>query len=193
MSGSPGPSARLGFQSPGQREDAQPTCAAQRWQPSERNLPAASCGVSEGRALEMRHHGFSCSSLYTVTPEQAQENLLIDDIASLIDTFEESYPKCKQLLKAVEAFSPSITNNGHLIPHDGERYRHGAARATGFVESTVHQVVRKRFCKQQQMQWSKRGANRLLQTRVKTLNRALGSLFKQWYPDMEVEEVPDAA
>jgi hypothetical protein len=25
----------------------------------------------------MRHHGFSCSSLYTVTPEQAQENLLI--------------------------------------------------------------------------------------------------------------------
>src|SRR6266487_7074704 len=34
-------------------------------------------GVSEGRALEMRHHGFSCSSLYTVTPEQAQENLLI--------------------------------------------------------------------------------------------------------------------
>ncbi len=26
----------------------------------------------------MRHHGFSCSSLYTVTPEQAQENLLIE-------------------------------------------------------------------------------------------------------------------
>ena len=25
----------------------------------------------------MRHHGFSCSSLCTVTPEQAQENLLI--------------------------------------------------------------------------------------------------------------------
>jgi len=25
----------------------------------------------------MRHHGFSCSALYTVTPEQAQENLLI--------------------------------------------------------------------------------------------------------------------
>src|SRR2546430_16599419 len=42
------------------------------------NLPAASCGVSEGRALGMRHHGFSCSSLYTVTPEQAQGNLLIE-------------------------------------------------------------------------------------------------------------------
>ena len=28
----------------------------------------------------MRHHGFSCSSLYTVTPEQAQENLLIENL-----------------------------------------------------------------------------------------------------------------
>ena len=28
--------------------------------------------------MEMRHHGFSCSSLYTVTPEQAQGNLLIN-------------------------------------------------------------------------------------------------------------------
>ena len=28
----------------------------------------------------MRHHGFSCSSLYTVTPEQAQENLLIESV-----------------------------------------------------------------------------------------------------------------
>ena len=44
----------------------------------------------------------------------------------------------------------------------------------GFVESTVNQVVSKRFCKKQQMQWSKRGAHLLLQTRVKTLNRELG-------------------
>ena len=97
------------------------------------------------------------------------------------------------LLKAVEECRTYITNNGHLIPHDGERYRHGEAIATGFVESTVNQVVSKRFCKKQQMQWSKRGAHLLLQTRVKTLNGELGSLFKRWYPDMEVEELPDAA
>jgi hypothetical protein len=62
-----------------------------------------------------------------------------------------------------------------------------------FVESTGNQVVSKRFCKRQQMQWSKRGAPLLLQTRVKTLNRKLGTVFKQWYPDLEVEEWPDAA
>jgi len=67
--------------------------------------------------------------------------------------------------------------------------------ATSFVESTVHQVVRKRFCKKQQMQWSKQGAHLLLQTRVKTLDGELGAVFKRWDPDMdlEVEEIPAAA
>jgi hypothetical protein len=32
-----------------------------------------------------------------------------------------------------------------------------------------------------------------LPTRAKALNRELGSVFKQWYPDMEVEELPEAA
>jgi len=117
----------------------------------------------------------------------------IDDRESVIANFEETYPKFKQLLKAVEAFRSYITNNSHLIPNYGERYRNGEAIAPGFVESTVNQVVSKRFCKKQQRQWSKRGAHLLLQTRVKTLNRELGAVFKQWYPDMEVEELPDAA
>src|SRR5438132_10938372 len=117
----------------------------------------------------------------------------IDNLESLIYNFEDTYPKFKQLLKAVEEFRTYIGNNRHLIPNYGERYRNGEAIATGFVESTVNQVVSKRFCKKQQMQWSKHGAHLLLQTRVKTLNRELGTMFKRWYPDMEVEEMPDAA
>jgi hypothetical protein len=117
----------------------------------------------------------------------------IDDIQSLIDNFEESYPKFKSLLKAVEEFRTYIENNAHLIPNYGERYRNGEAIATGFVESTVNQVVSKRFCEKQQMQWSKCGAHLLLQTRVKTLNGELGSMFKRWYPDMQVEELAEAA
>ena len=38
------------------------------------------------------------------------------------------------------------------------------------------------------MQWTKRGAHLLLQTRVKTLNRELGAVFRRWYPDLQVEE-----
>ena len=117
----------------------------------------------------------------------------IDDIESLIYNFEETYPKFKPLLKAVEEFRTYIVNNARLIPNYGERYRHGEAIATGFVESTVNQVISKRFCKKQQMQWSKRGAHLLLQTRIKTLNRELGAVFKRWYPDLDVQELDEAA
>jgi hypothetical protein len=84
-------------------------------------------------------------------------------------------------------------NNAHLIPNYGARYWHGEAIATGFVESTVNQVISKRFCKKQQMQWSKCGAHLLLQTRIKILNRELGSAFKRWYPDIDVAELDEAA
>jgi len=88
-----------------------------------------------------------------------------------------------------------IGNNRHVIPNYGERYRHGEPIATGFVESTVNEVVSKRFCKKQQMQWSKEGAHLLLQTRVRTLNGELSAIFQRWYPDMDlqVEEMPVAA
>ena len=92
----------------------------------------------------------------------------IEDLESLIDNFEQTYPKFTQLRKAVEEFRTYIGNNRHLIPNYGERYRNGEAIASGFVESTVNQVVSKRFCKWQQMPWSKRGAHLLLQPRLKT-------------------------
>jgi hypothetical protein len=117
----------------------------------------------------------------------------IDDIESLLYNFEETYAKFKQLLQAIEEFRTYIRNNAHLIPNYGERYRNGEVTTTSFVESTVNQVVSKRFCKKQQMQWSKRGAHLLLQARVKTLDRDWASVFKRWYLDMEVEEWEEAA
>ena len=95
-------------------------------------------------------HGNLCKAFFKV-----------DDIESLLYNCEETYPKCKPLLKAVEEFRTYIVNNAHLIPNYGERYRNGEAIATGFVESTVNQVASKRFCKKQQMQWTKRGAHLL--------------------------------
>jgi hypothetical protein len=99
----------------------------------------------------------------------------------------------RKLLRAVEEFHTYIERNRAFIPNYGERYRYGERISTGFVESTVNQVVSKRFCKRQQMQWSKRGAHLLLQMRVKTLNRELGAVFRRWYPDLQLEEEPLAA
>ncbi len=70
-----------------------------------------------------------------------------------------------------------------------ERRRYGERVSTGFVESTVNAVVGKRFCKRQQMRWSKAGAHLMLQTRTRTLDGTLdGTLrkkFQQWYPGMK--------
>jgi hypothetical protein len=119
----------------------------------------------------------------------------IDDLERAIEPFSETYARFPQLVKALSALRTYIGNNRHVIPNYSERYRNGEPIATGFVESTVNEVVSKRFCKKQQMQWSKEGAHLLLQTRVRTLNGELSAIFKRWYPDMdlEVEEMPVAA
>jgi hypothetical protein len=119
----------------------------------------------------------------------------IDDLASAIAPFNGTYARFNSLVKALSTLRTYIGNNRHLIPNYGQRYHDGEAIATGFVESTVNEVVSKRFCKKQQMQGSKSGAHLLLQTRVKTLDGELGAIFKRWYPDMdlEVDEMPAAA
>jgi hypothetical protein len=106
----------------------------------------------------------------------------IADLAASIAPFSETYARFTHLVKALSALRTYIVNNRHLIPNYEQRYHHGEAIATGFVESTVNEVVSKRFCKKQQMQWSKPGAHLLLQTRVKTLDGELGAIFKRWYP-----------
>jgi len=75
----------------------------------------------------------------------------------------------------------------HWIPHDGQRYHHGEAIATGWVAATVHQVVSTRFWTTHQMPWAKPGAHVLLQTRVKLLDGEWGAIVKRWYPDMDIE------
>jgi len=119
----------------------------------------------------------------------------IDALATSLEPFRETYARCPRLVKALSGLRTYIVHNRHVIPNDGERYRNGEPIATEVVESTVNEVVSKRFCKKQQMPWSKDGAHWLLQTRVQTLNGELSAIFKRWYPDMdlEVEEMPVAA
>lgn len=75
----------------------------------------------------------------------------------------------RKLLRAVEEFQTYIKNDQGFIPNFGERYHAGERISTGFVESTVNQVISKRFCKKQQMAWTPRGAHLLLQIRTRGL------------------------
>jgi hypothetical protein len=98
-----------------------------------------------------------------------------------------------KLLKAVEEFHTYIKNNANFIPNYGERYRHGERSSTGFVESTVNQVISKRMVKKQQMRWSQRGAHLLLQIRTRVLNGEWEATFRAWYPGFRSHAQPGAA
>ena len=114
---------------------------------------------------------------------RAQQTL--DELEADLDMIEEENQPGK-LLKALGEFETYIANNARFIPNYGDRYRHGEKIATGFVESTVNQVISQRLVKKQSMRWTDRGAHLLLQVRTKTLNDELGSTFERWYPGMKV-------
>ena len=57
----------------------------------------------------------------------------------------------------------------------------------------MNAVISKRFAKRQQMQWTKRGAHLLLQTRTRTLDGTLRSLFEEWYPGLANDNSTEAA
>ena len=94
-----------------------------------------------------------------------------------------------KLLKKVEEFQSYIENNAGLIPNYGERYRCGERIASSFVESTVNQVVSKRFVKKQQMRWSKKGAHLLLQVRNLVINQELRQRIDGWYDSSKPETI----
>jgi hypothetical protein len=74
-----------------------------------------------------------------------------------------------------------IGNNVAAITDYAEGWDHGEIISTAFAESTVNLVVSRRFAKKQQMQWSKKGAHLLLQTRTRTLDGTLHDLFTRWF------------
>jgi hypothetical protein len=88
----------------------------------------------------------------------------------------------KKVADSVTEFETYIRNNREFIPNFGERRRLGETISTAFVESTINQVVSRRFVKKQQMQWTTRGAHLLLQTRTRVLNDELDETFRRWYP-----------
>ena len=104
-----------------------------------------------------------------------------------LDLIPKGCASGKKLATGVAEFATYIRNNKEFIPNFGERHRHGERISTAFVESTINQVVSRRFVKKQQMNWTQRGAHLLLQTRTKVLNDELEAVFRSWYPQFRTE------
>lgn len=108
----------------------------------------------------------------------------------------KKYDKLKPLTGYISDFQTYVEQNAPSIVDYSERYRYGERVSTGFVESAVNQVIAKRFVKQQQMQWTKKGAHLLLQARTKVLNDEWDDCFRQRYPGfrpLQAEPVSMAA
>ncbi len=96
-----------------------------------------------------------------------------------------------RMLKYVRDLETYIRNNAGSIVNYGERYRNGERISTGFVESTINQVISKRMVKKQQMQWTPEGAHLLLQVRTQVINEDWEGTFRTWYPNFRPVRTPD--
>ena len=72
------------------------------------------------------------------------------------------------------------SQSAHLVNY-AKRYRAGLQVGTSVTEGTANFLVNRRMNKAQQMRWSRRGADLLLQVRCAVYNGALGSGFGQLF------------
>src|SRR4051794_17822638 len=71
-----------------------------------------------------------------------------------------------------------VGQSGRLVDY-GERHRAGLRVGMALTEGTANFLVNRRMNKSQQMRWSRRGADRLLQVRCAVYNGTLGTGFGQ--------------
>jgi hypothetical protein len=112
---------------------------------------------------------------------------VLEDLAWDIDA--EASDEAQRLVRTLHEFEYYIRTNRSPIPNYGDRYRNEEAISSAIAESTVNQIVSKRFVKKQQMRWTRQGTHLLLQIRTRVLDDTLPATFQRWYPGMETSEL----
>jgi hypothetical protein len=74
-----------------------------------------------------------------------------EDLEEDLEMPEGKNASIQKMLRAVREFNGYLTANEHYIVNYGDLYRNGEIISTAFVESTVNEVISKRFVKKQQM------------------------------------------
>jgi hypothetical protein len=75
--------------------------------------------------------------------------------------------------------SHALTGQSAWLVNYAERHRAGLRVGTAITEGAANFLVNRRMNKSQQMRWSRRGADLLLQVRCAVYNGTLGSGFRQ--------------
>ena len=85
----------------------------------------------------------------------------------------------RKLWTALRALNKYLTGQSAWLVNYAERHRAGLRVGTSITEGTANFLVNRRMNKSQQMRWSRRGADLLLQVRCAVYNGTLGSDFGQ--------------
>ena len=85
----------------------------------------------------------------------------------------------RKMWTALHALDGYLTGQSEWLVDYAERHRAGLRVGTAITEGTANFLVNRRMNKAQQMRWSRRGADLLLQVRCAVYNGTLGSGFGQ--------------
>src|SRR5919107_1684554 len=85
----------------------------------------------------------------------------------------------RKLWTALQALNEYLLGQSDWLLNDAERHRAGQRVGTALTEGTANFRVNSRLAKSQQMRWTRRGADRLLQVRCALYNGTLGTGFGQ--------------
>ena len=105
-----------------------------------------------------------------------------------LDIDVEASDETRKLARTLHEFDHYIRTNQSSIPNYGDRYRNGEPISSAVAESSVNQIISKRFVKKQQMRWGRRGAHLWLQIRTRVLDNILTATFQRWYPEMALND-----
>ena len=85
----------------------------------------------------------------------------------------------RKVWTALHALDGYLTGQSEWLVNYAERHRAGLRVGTAITEGTANFLVNRRMNKSQQMRWSRRGADLVLQVRCAVYNGTLGSGFGQ--------------
>jgi hypothetical protein len=91
----------------------------------------------------------------------------------------KSIAPSRKLWTALQALDGYLTGQGDWLVNYAKRHRAGLRVGTAITEGTANFLVNRRMNKSQQMRWSRRGADLLLQVRCAVYNGAFGSTYGQ--------------
>jgi hypothetical protein len=92
---------------------------------------------------------------------------------------QKSIAPSRKLWAALHALDGYLTGQSDWLVNYAERHRPGLRVGTAITEGTANFLVNRRMNKSQQMRWSRRGADLLLQVRCAAYNGTLRSGFGQ--------------